>query len=611
MLAGWLAPVSDENSPVAVAPALGIRAVFRRFWPYARPYRRWFGVLLMLLVLVPLLDTLAIWTWKLMVDDVLVPRRFDPFWTIMAMFVTLTMVGAVLKFADDYLSTWLGERFVLTLRTSVFRHLERLSPDFYTRSRQGDVQVRLSGDVAAIQTFVLSGPTQGIAAVVRILFFAGALFVIQWQLAVVTLAATPILLGVTRHLARLRQQAAREQRRRSGAVATVAEDALSNMTLVQCCRREDYEAQRLDAHGQGAMRAQLVSTKIAGIYRLVVQVIELAGGMLVIGVGVWMLSHQMIPLGGLLVFLVYLAELYSPIRGLGKLTTTLFTAAAGAERVIELLDQEPEVQDRPEARPLPRALGRIRLQDVSYRYPDTDRPALDGVSFTAEPGEIIALTGPSGAGKSTLARLLVRFYDPDSGTVRLDGHDLRDLRLADVRHHVALLSQDALLLNTTVSDNISYGRVDADLQRVVEAARAADADQFIRRLPHGYESRVGHSGRRLSGGQRQRVAIARAILQDAPVLVLDEPGTALDAASLRRLLAPLRRLVQGRTTIVISHNLLLAREADRIFVLDAGRIIDSGTHDSLLQTCDLYARLWNLHRPDAALVVSDLLEPTR
>ncbi|MFD4433292.1 ABC transporter ATP-binding protein, partial [Nocardia sp. NPDC058497] len=523
-----------ESELVATAPTLRIREIFRRFWPYASGHRTWFGVLIALLTVGPLLGAAAIWCWKLLIDEVLVARDLDSFWPIVAGFALLTLAGALIQCARDYLSTWLGEKFLVNLRSSVFRHLQRLSSDFYTRRGQGDVQLRLSGDIAAIQTFVLSGPTQGIAAILRIVFFSGALFLVQWRLALIILVTAPVLFLLTRHFGRLRQQAAREQRRRSGAVAALAEDALHNMTLVQCCGREEYEAERVDNHGQAALEAQLSSARYSGIYALLVQVVEVFGGVLVLGAGVWMLMRGMITLGSLVVCLAYLRELFTPLSALGKLTTTLFTAGAAAERVLELLDQEPAVLDAPDAQHIERARGQIRLDNVTYRYPESDRAALRDVSFGAEPGEIIALVGPSGAGKSTLARLLVRFCDPESGSVRLDGRDLRDLKLVDIRRNIALLLQDAYLLDTSVRETIAYATTEAEHADVVAAASAADADTFIRRLKQGYDSRVGHSGRLLSGGQRQRVTIARTFLQDSPVIVLDEPGTALDAASLHR-----------------------------------------------------------------------------
>jgi ABC-type multidrug transport system fused ATPase/permease subunit len=302
------------------------------------------------------------------------------------------------------------------------------------------------------------------------------------------------------------------------------------------------------------------------------------------------------------VFLAYLTQLYSPIRGLSRLASTLYSASAGAERIIELLDERPAIVDRPDARPLARARGFVELDDVTFEYPGAARNALSSVSLRVGPGDVLALVGESGAGKSTIAKLVLRFYDPNRGTVRLDGHDVRDLRLADVRANVALLLQETLVFDGTIRDNIAYGRPDSSDEEVRAAARAADAHEFVIALPDGYDTAIGQKGRRLSGGQRQRVAIARALLRDAPVLVLDEPTAALDAGSSRRILDPLRRLMSGRTTIVISHNLLVAAEADWIVVLDRGEVAEKGTHEDLLAREGLYARLYRLHHGHAEVL---------
>jgi ABC-type multidrug transport system fused ATPase/permease subunit len=308
-------------------------------------------------------------------------------------------------------------------------------------------------------------------------------------------------------------------------------------------------------------------------------------------------------LGALLAFMGYLTQLYSPIRGLGRLTNTIYSASAGAERIVEFLEERPSVVDPPRPRPLGRARGSLSFQAVSFRYPGAEDDALRDVSFSVGPGEVVALVGASGAGKSTVAKLMLRLYDPVVGHVELDGVDLRSLRLADLRRNVALLLQETLVFDASVRENIAYGRPDATDAEVRAAARAADADAFIRALPDGYATRLGQRGRRLSGGQRQRVAIARALLRDAPVLVLDEPTTGLDAESSQRVLDPLRRLMAGRTTLVISHNLLTVRDADRIVVLEGGRVVETGSHDQLVRLDGAYARLYRLHAPagDAAL----------
>jgi ABC-type multidrug transport system fused ATPase/permease subunit len=316
---------------------------------------------------------------------------------------------------------------------------------------------------------------------------------------------------------------------------------------------------------------------------------------------VWLLSSNRITLGSLLVFLVYLVELYGPVRGISRLTNSAFTAAAGAERIAELLDEQPQIADRGNVRALPLPRGAVALEGVTFRYPGAEHDVLREVSFRCEPGEVVALVGPSGAGKSTIAKLLVRFYDPRSGVVTLDGHGLRELRLADVRRAVTLLLQEALLFDATIRENIAFARSGASDAQVEAAARAAAAHEFIVKLPGGYDARVGQKGRILSGGQRQRIAIARAFARDAPVLVLDEPATGLDAHATSAILDPLRRVMRGRATVVIAHNLLTVRDADRILVLDRGGVVAQGTHEQLLCISPLYAHLWRLHGSEATI----------
>ncbi len=588
-------PREGRQALVAAAPPVPVREIFRRFWPYARPYRRWIGLGLVFIVAVPLVDAASIWMFKLVVDDVLVPHDFGPFAWIALAYIGLTLAAGALGFADELLASWIGERFLLDLRTGFFSHVQSLSLDFFDRRKLGDVLSRLTGDIAAIEAFVLSGVTDFLSYGLRIVFFSAALFYLQWDLALVSLIVAPLFWLAARHFSRLIKAASREKRRRSGSITSVAEQSLSNPALVQAYGREQTETDRFHRENLGAYAAEMASTRIKALYTPLIDVIELGGGLLVIALGTWELSQGHLTLGGLLVFMTFLTQLYSPVRGMSRLVNRIYAASAAAERVIELLDERPSVDEPAHPVALGRARGAVRIDDVGFSYPSAEREALHGVSLAVEPGQTLALVGSSGAGKSTLAKLLLRFYDPSAGSISLDGVDVRDLSLSTVRDNVALLLQEGLVFDGTISENIGYGREGASAAEIEAAARAADAHDFISELPGGYDTVVGQKGRLLSGGQRQRIAIARAMVRDAPVLVLDEPTTGVDAESTQRIIAPLRRLMAGRTTIVISHNLITVREADQIAVLDGGEVIEAGSHRELVALGGAYARLYALH----------------
>ncbi|MGH3429175.1 MAG: ABC transporter ATP-binding protein, partial [Mycobacteriales bacterium] len=573
------------------APPISARAVFARFWPLTKGDRRWLFCSGLLLAVEIVCEVAAIFMFAAITDDALTAGSLSAFWSPALIWLGLTAVAGLAAFGGEYLMAWVGERFLLRLRGKVFAHVQRLSPEFFERRRLGDLVSRFSGDVDDVEQLVASGLVQLAATFLRIAVFAGVAVYLRWELALAVFILAPIFWLAARSFTRRVKQAARQERRSNGAISTIVEESLANATVVQAYRQEDAQEQRLHAEGVRWQRAKLAEARLSSVYEPLVQVIETVCILAILGLGTWELANHRITLGGLLAFSAILGLLYSPIQQLGEIALVVSSATASAERLVELLDATPTVTDASHAQTLARSRGKLEVRDVTFRYPTRDSDSLNQLSFIARPGEVVVITGASGAGKSTIAKLLLRFYDPTQGQIFLDDADITGLSLETVRGSVTLLPQETLIFHGTIRDNIAYGRPDATEAEIITAARDAGAHEFIVAMPQGYGAVVGQRGRRLSGGQRQRIAIARALLRDTPVLILDEPTTGLDTPAADRIMQPLRRLMAGRTTILITHDLRLAANADTILVLEEGEPVLPGAQPQLLADNEPYAQL--------------------
>ncbi len=537
-----------------LAPAISLRRTFREFWPDTRGLRRLFAAGVVFAILAALCEVAAIRLFGHITDTVLTTRDLGAFWVPAFTWLGLAAIAGATSFAGAYLTALGAERFLLALRDRVYAHLQTLAPDFSENRRLGDLMARMTDDVEAIEELVGSGLVRAITTAASVVFFAGAAFFIRWDLALLTMALIPLFRVVSKVFASRFRTAAARERASNGAMNSVLEEGLANQPLVQAYNRQDAESRRLHQEGRGWLRANMVQAWLAGLYGPAVQLIETVCLIVVLGFGAWEIAAGRLTLGGLLAFAAYLALLYPAVQGLGELALTVSEAAAGSDRVIEILRSRPDVTDARDAEPVRRARGEVAFEGVGFAYPGRGRPVLRDMSFTAEPGEVVVLAGPSGAGKSTVAKLLLRFYDPDEGRILLDGVDIRSLTRESLRENVTILHQETMLFSGSVRENIAYGRPGAPLDEVIRAAEAAGVHDFVKLLPQGYDTPVGQRGRLLSGGQRQRIAIARAILRDTPVLVLDEPMTGLDDATAAQVMTPLRRLMAGRTTLMVTHD---------------------------------------------------------
>ena len=569
-------------------------ATLRRFGGFLVPYRARLAAGALCAISSSAFALAQPWPLKVIVDNVLREKPIDvpglPFvadWNrtellnaAIAAFVAIVLLKALFDYVGTYLLDSTGIRMVADVREALFARLQRHSLRFHATQRTGDLISRVMSDIGRVQDMLVQSFSVLIPNVVLLVGMMAVMFWIDWAFALLALAVgPPLLVLILVYKGRIRG-ASRRARRMEGLLAARTGEVLGAVSVVQAFTREDFEDARFSQQSSNTLEANLEATRLQARFGPLVDVLAGLGTAMVLFVGTHQVLSGKLSLGLLLVFLSYLGSFYRPMRQLSKLTYVTAKGAASAERVAEVMDAEQDVRDLPGAVPAPRLDGDVRLENVQFSYVE-GRRVLEDIDVHVEPGQVVAVVGPTGAGKSTFVSLLPRFFDPQRGRVLVGGRDVRTFQLASLRSQIAIVPQEPLLFEGTIFDNIAYGRSDAREQDVLRAAQAALVDDFVRRLPDGYETLLGERGATLSGGERQRISIARALVRDAPMLILDEPTSALDPVSERLVLDALANLLKGRTAFVIAHRMSTIAGADQVLVFDRGRIVERGTHAEL------------------------------
>jgi ABC-type multidrug transport system fused ATPase/permease subunit len=582
-----------------------------------RPYRGTLFIILLAMLVETAMSLATPWPLKIILDNVVSHHKMSPFledllrpWMdgrhqmhIAALaaiaFVVIAVLGAIATYIDNYYTESVGQYVAHDLRMRTFHHLQRLSLGYYNTHQTGAMLSTITTDIQTIQGFASSSTLNILVDMLTIVCMLALMFWLNWDFTLIAVGVTPFLLLFVSRFKKAVKKATHEVRKEQADIVAVVQQGLESMQAIKALGRQDEEQEQLREVSHATVNAALKARSIKAILSPVVTVTVAACTAVVLWRGAYLILAGAMTVGALTVYLSYLNKFFKPVKDLATTTNAIAQAAVGVERIRAILETDTIIPEKPDAIDAPPVQGEIVFEHVAFAY-DVANPVLQDVSFTIKPGQLVGIVGPTGSGKSTVVSLLPRFYDPVKGTVRIDGHDVRDFKLKSLREQIGYVLQDTALFRGTIAENIAFGRPTATREEIIAAAELANAHEFISKMAKGYDTMVGERGSTLSGGQRQRIGIARVMVRNNPILLLDEPTAALDSESEKLVIEALERLMKGRTVITIAHRLTTIRDADQIIVIAGGVVAESGTHDELMAKNAIYAQLHRTQFDEAA-----------
>ena len=566
---------------------------YKRLLQYIRPYLKRLGLAIVCIIIAAACNLYLPWIIKDMVDKVLAEKDMVMLYVICVSIVVVFLIRGIFYYGQSYLVSYIGQKVVIDVREVMFRKFQRMPMAYFDRHQTGETMSYITNDVAAIQSALVDQLIEMVTEGSILIGSIAMMVYLDWKLSLLTLVVIPLVGQAMKIFGRKLKSNGTVIQERAADITSLLQESISSIRVVKSFVREDYEIKRFINQNVLNFQAAMKNVQLTSLLTPTVEFLAAVSVTFIVGFGGYEVVNGQMTAGALVAFLTYAVNLANPVKRLARVYGTLQRAMAAVDRVFAVIDLPEPIGDKEGAAPLPQIQGHVVVKDVTFGYKEGVN-ALENVSLEVKPGQMIAFVGPSGAGKSTIANLIPRFYEINSGAISIDGHDIRDVTVASLRDQIGIVPQETMLFSTTVMENIRYGRLDATDEEVIEAAKAANADSFIRELPQGYDTPIGERGLNLSGGQRQRMSIARAILKNPRILILDEATSALDTESEKIVQAALDKLMVGRTSFVIAHRLSTIFNADQIYVIDDGKIREHGTHEELLANGGLYSHLYNI-----------------